>query len=115
VEKNVKSAFDSTTFNADIKFHVQKELNDIGSATISPSGRDVAIASYVSQSPMPDTAHTDKPLYVERAAWRSLILILLSILHDTSVMASHGLSLTYNGHRLLFESTGLRVRRTKRR
>lgn len=43
--KKLRSAFDSTTFDTDISIHVHKDLNDIGSATISPSGRDVAIAS----------------------------------------------------------------------
>ncbi|KAI9744675.1 MAG: hypothetical protein M1818_002204 [Claussenomyces sp. TS43310] len=44
-EKRLRSAFDSTTFDTNISIHVKKDLNDIGSATISPSGRDVAIAS----------------------------------------------------------------------
>jgi hypothetical protein len=44
-KKDLKSAFHSTTFDADISIHVDKDLNDVGSATISPSGRDVAIAS----------------------------------------------------------------------
>jgi WD40 repeat protein len=41
----VKSAFDSSTFDATVTIHVQKDATDIGSASISPSGRDVAIAS----------------------------------------------------------------------
>lgn len=44
-EKTIKSAFDSSTFDATVSIHVQKDATDIGSATISPSGRDVAIAS----------------------------------------------------------------------
>ncbi|KFY19996.1 hypothetical protein V491_04066 [Pseudogymnoascus sp. VKM F-3775] len=44
-EKGIKSAFDSSTFDANVSIHVQKSATDIGSATISPSGRDVAIAS----------------------------------------------------------------------
>ncbi len=44
-EKIIKSAFDSTTFDTGIQIHVEKDATDIGSATISPSGRDVAIAS----------------------------------------------------------------------
>jgi WD repeat-containing protein 59 len=42
--KVIKSAFDSESFDADLSIHV-KGL--VGSATISPSGRDVALASYV--------------------------------------------------------------------
>lgn len=40
--KTIKSAFDSTTFGADVSIHVDRK---VGSATISPSGRDVALAS----------------------------------------------------------------------
>jgi hypothetical protein len=43
--KTIKSAFDSSTFDADISIHVDSHHGDFGSATISPSGRDVAIAS----------------------------------------------------------------------
>lgn len=42
--KSIKSAFDSTTFEADVQIHVDRK---VGSATISPSGRDVALASLV--------------------------------------------------------------------
>lgn len=42
--KTIKSAFDSTTFEQDVTIHV---AHKVGSATISPSGRDVALASYV--------------------------------------------------------------------
>lgn len=44
-EKKITSAFESSTFDASLSIHVQKDATDIGSATISPSGRDVAIAS----------------------------------------------------------------------
>ncbi|KAG0651709.1 putative RING finger and WD repeat-containing [Hyphodiscus hymeniophilus] len=40
--KSIKSAFDSTTFEADVSIQVDRK---VGSATISPSGRDVALAS----------------------------------------------------------------------
>ncbi|QSZ36633.1 hypothetical protein DSL72_006514 [Monilinia vaccinii-corymbosi] len=40
--KAIRSAFDSTTFDADVSIHVDRK---VGSATISPSGRDVALAS----------------------------------------------------------------------
>jgi WD repeat-containing protein 59 len=40
--KIIKSAFDSETFDADVSIHVD---GLVGSATISPSGRDVALAS----------------------------------------------------------------------
>ncbi|TAQ85966.1 hypothetical protein B7494_g5714 [Chlorociboria aeruginascens] len=40
--KAIKSAFDSTTFDAEVSIHVERK---VGSATISPSGRDVALAS----------------------------------------------------------------------
>jgi hypothetical protein len=40
--KIIKSAFDSESFDADVSFHVD---GLVGSATISPSGRDVALAS----------------------------------------------------------------------
>lgn len=42
--KTIKSAFDSATFDADVSFHVNRK---VGSATISPSGRDIALASFV--------------------------------------------------------------------
>src|SRR5271168_1967768 len=45
--KVLKSAFDSTTFEADVSIHVDRK---VGSASISPSGRDVALASYVFSS-----------------------------------------------------------------
>ena len=38
-----KSALPSTPFE-EVSFHVERK---VGSATISPSGRDVALASYV--------------------------------------------------------------------
>lgn len=40
--KTIKSAFDSSTFEADVSIHVERK---VGSASISPSGRDVALAS----------------------------------------------------------------------
>ncbi|KAF4637262.1 hypothetical protein G7Y89_g837 [Cudoniella acicularis] len=40
--KTIKSAYDSTTFEADVSIHVDRK---VGSATISPSGRDIALAS----------------------------------------------------------------------
>ncbi len=40
--KVLKSAYDSETFDADGTIHV---AGLVGSATISPSGRDVALAS----------------------------------------------------------------------
>lgn len=40
--KVIKSAFDSETFDVDGTIHVE---GLVGSATISPSGRDVALAS----------------------------------------------------------------------
>jgi len=40
--KIIKSAFDSESFDADGSIHVD---GLVGSATISPSGRDVALAS----------------------------------------------------------------------
>ncbi|KAI1812171.1 hypothetical protein GGS20DRAFT_591982 [Poronia punctata] len=40
--KTLKSAYDSETFDADVTIHVD---GLVGSATISPSGRDVALAS----------------------------------------------------------------------
>jgi hypothetical protein len=42
--KTIKSAFDSSTFDENVSIHVDRK---VGSATISPSGRDVALASYV--------------------------------------------------------------------
>lgn len=41
--KTIKSAFDSPTFDTDVTILVER---NVGSATISPSGRDVALASY---------------------------------------------------------------------
>jgi len=40
--KTIKSAADSETFDADVTIRVE---GLVGSATISPSGRDVALAS----------------------------------------------------------------------
>ncbi|KAG9234497.1 hypothetical protein BJ875DRAFT_495779 [Amylocarpus encephaloides] len=40
--KTVKSAYDSATFEAELSIHVDRQ---VGSATISPSGRDIALAS----------------------------------------------------------------------
>ena len=40
--KTIKSAFESDTFDSDGVIHVD---GLVGSATISPSGRDVALAS----------------------------------------------------------------------
>lgn len=40
--KTIKSAFDSESFEADGTIHVD---GLVGSATISPSGRDIALAS----------------------------------------------------------------------
>lgn len=40
----IKSAFDSESFESDGSIHVD---GVVGSATISPSGRDIALGSYV--------------------------------------------------------------------
>ncbi|KAI1003583.1 hypothetical protein K3495_g4624 [Podosphaera aphanis] len=40
--KSIKSAYDSTTFDTDVSIHVDRI---VGSASISPSGRDVVLAS----------------------------------------------------------------------
>ncbi|KAH8811466.1 hypothetical protein F5884DRAFT_672600 [Xylogone sp. PMI_703] len=40
--KTIKSAFDSPTFDTDVSFHVDRK---VGAASISPSGRDVVLAS----------------------------------------------------------------------
>jgi hypothetical protein len=42
--KTIKSALESTIFELDVSIHVERK---VGSATISPSGRDVALASCV--------------------------------------------------------------------
>jgi hypothetical protein len=69
-EKNTyKSAFDSTTFDENISIYVDKDINDVGSATISPCGRDVAIGS--SGSPYPTSA-LDADFAPERVDWKSL-------------------------------------------
>lgn len=49
--KTIKSAFDSSTFETDVTILVER---NVGSATISPSGRDVALASYVLQAILPN-------------------------------------------------------------
>ncbi len=41
--KTIKSAFDSTTFESDLSILVDRK---VGSASISPSGRDIVLASY---------------------------------------------------------------------
>jgi hypothetical protein len=46
--KTIVSAYDSETFDADVSIHVD---GFVGSATISPSNRDIALASYVDSSP----------------------------------------------------------------
>ena len=51
--KTIRSAFDSTTFEADVSIHVDRK---VGSASISPSGRDVALASWV-PSELPYTSN----------------------------------------------------------
>jgi hypothetical protein len=45
--KVIKSAFDSNTFETDVSIHIERQ---VGSATISPSGRDIALASSVAPS-----------------------------------------------------------------
>ncbi|CAG8977472.1 hypothetical protein HYALB_00011821 [Hymenoscyphus albidus] len=40
--KTIRSGFESSTFEADVSIHVDRK---VGSATISPSGRDIALAS----------------------------------------------------------------------
>ena len=48
-EKSIKSAWESPTFDINVSINVfngHSDATDVGSATISPSGRDVAIASY---------------------------------------------------------------------
>ena len=52
-EKAIKSAWESPTFGMNVEIVVldgRNDAADVGSATISPSGRDVAIASYVISS-----------------------------------------------------------------
>lgn len=48
--KTINSAYDSETFDLDVTIHVD---GLVGSATISPSGRDVALASYVPELLVP--------------------------------------------------------------
>jgi hypothetical protein len=53
--KTIKSAFDSPTFDENVSIHVDRK---VGSATISPSGRDVALASYaLATTPKKTTAN----------------------------------------------------------
>lgn len=52
--KTIKSAFDSPTFDTDVTIHVER---NVGSATISPSGRDIALASYVYPAILMDFAN----------------------------------------------------------
>lgn len=40
--KNIKSPFESSTFETDVSINVERK---VGSASISPSGRDIALAS----------------------------------------------------------------------
>lgn len=40
--KTIRSAFDSATFDENVSIEVKRK---VGSASISPSGRDVALAS----------------------------------------------------------------------
>ena len=54
--KTIKSAFDSGSFDADGTIHVD---GFVGSATISPSGRDVALASWVQRDTAPSTFRDD--------------------------------------------------------
>lgn len=43
-QQTITSAFQSPTFERDVTIHVNET---VGSASISPSGRDVVLASYV--------------------------------------------------------------------
>lgn len=62
--KTIRSAFDSTTFEADVSIHVDRK---VGSASISPSGRDVALASWVF-SGLPHTNNRSPKLFLELMA-----------------------------------------------
>jgi hypothetical protein len=44
------SAFDSTTFDRDGEVKIEE---DVGAASISPSGRDIVLASFVISNPEP--------------------------------------------------------------
>lgn len=45
--KTTRSGLESSTFEADVSIHVERK---VGSASISPSGRDIALASFVYSS-----------------------------------------------------------------
>lgn len=94
--------YDSPTFDQDIRIHVNEA---VGSATISPSGRDVALASYVS-------SHIATRIQISHCStdnkvFTSLIWTLHFLPQGIFAIRHHGLLRTSSGHLLLLDTIGL--------
>jgi hypothetical protein len=97
--KTIKSAYDSSTFDENVSIHVDRK---VGSATISPSGRDVALASYALLTIPKHIAN----IYLVPTVSILLTSILPGTPLDISDMGFHGLLQTSNGLHLHSETTG---------
>lgn len=107
--KTIKSAFDSPTFEENVSIHVDRK---VGSATISPSGRDVALASYaLATTPNKSIANH----FIALMASTLSTLTLPGPLLATFDMDFRGWLQTYNGRHLQSGITGWSVQRTRKR
>lgn len=102
--------YDSPTFDQDLRIHVNEA---VGSATISPSGRDVALASYVSSNSTVDPSIS--PRSADSKAFISSTWTLHSLLRGIFVIKHHGLPQMYSGPLLLPGTTGSSVLPTRER
>lgn len=103
-------ALHSTTFEKDISFHVDEA---VGSASISPSGRDVVLASYDISSHKHGQSLTC--VYTVAKVFISSISTILIRHHAGCRIAHHGKWQTYNGLHLPQETHGSSVPQTRRR
>ena len=107
--KTIKSAFDSPTFEENVSINVDRK---VGSATISPSGRDVALASYALATTSKKTLAN---YFIALMASTLLTLILPGPLLAIFDMDSRGWLQTYSGRHLQSGITGWSVQRTRKR
>lgn len=103
-------AFQSTTFEKDISFHVDEA---VGSASISPSGRDVVLASY--DITFHKRGQSLTCMYKVAKVFISSISTTLIRPHAGFRIAHHGKWQTYNGLHLPQGTHGSSVPRTRRR
>ena len=110
--KGPVSAFESPTFGQDASFDLDKP---VGSASISPCGRDVVLASYVFGEPsLCFVDDQSSNFWIGVKGFISLTLTRPFHLHGIYRITHHGRSPTFSGLPLRLETIGLSAPQTKK-